>query len=158
MGKSGSGKSEAARFLAESHGLRLVKTGSICRQIAILLFGNDNKGSTQVLDDALTQIDPSIFLRAALRGIDQGENFIIDALRFREDVAIARDMGCMVLRVVAQPDLCLARLAGRGQAFDPETDGHHRSEVELDDAQVDLEICNDGEMSAFLTRLTSIPV
>jgi hypothetical protein len=67
-------------------------------------------------------IDSSIFLRAALRGIGPAESFVIDALRFREDLAIARELGCMVIRVVASDDIRLRRLLARGQAFDLETD------------------------------------
>ena len=157
VGRSGSGKSEAGRFLSESYGIRLIKTGSICRQIARLLFDNEDKRSTQLLDDALTTIDASIFLRAALRGVDPNEGFVIDALRFHEDLAIARDAGCMVIRIVASEEIRLCRLVARGQAFDPETDGHHRSEVELDDSPVDLEIRNDGDKSALTARLTDLP-
>jgi cytidylate kinase len=157
VGKSGSGKSEACRFLSESRGIRLIKTGAICRQIARLIFDNEDKHSTQILDDALTLIDPCIFLRAALRGVGQGEAFVIDALRFQEDLTIARELGCTVIRVVASDDTRLCRLAVRGQAFDLKTDGRHRSEVELDDAPVDLEIRNEGELSALPALLTGLP-
>ena len=157
VGKSGSGKSEAGRFLSESRGIRLIKTGSICRQIARLLFDNEDKRSTQLLDDALTTIDASIFLRAALRGVHPDESFVIDSLRFHEDLAIAREAGCMVIRIVASDEIRLCRLVARGQAFDPETDGRHRSEVELDDAPVDLEIRNDSGKSALTVQLTCLP-
>jgi len=156
VGKSGSGKSEVCRFLSESRGIRLIKTGAICRQIARLLFDNEDKRSTQILDDALTPIDPSIFLRAALRGVGPDENFVIDALRFREDLAVAREAGCMVIRVVASDEVRVRRLVARGQAFDLETDGCHRSEVELDDAPVDLEIVNEGEIPALRALLTGL--
>jgi len=157
VGKSGSGKSEACRFLSESRGIRLIRTGAICRQIARLLFDNEDKRSTQILDDALTLIDPSIFLRAALRGVDPTEDLVIDALRFREDLAIAHERGCMVIRVVASDEIRLRRLLARGQTFDLATEGRHRSEVELDDAAVDMEIRNEGEVSALQALLTGLP-
>jgi dephospho-CoA kinase len=157
VGKSGSGKSEACRFLCESREIRLIKTGAICRQIARLLFDNEDKRSTQLLDDALSSIDPSIFLRAAMRGVSPDDCFVIDALRFREDLVMAREAGCMVIRIVASDEIRLSRLVARGQAFDPETDGRHRSEVELDDAPVDLEIRNEGEKAAFIGQLTGLP-
>jgi dephospho-CoA kinase len=56
VGKSGSGKSEVAEFLRESRACQVIKTGRICRQIAQLLFGNEDKRSTQLLDDVLTEI------------------------------------------------------------------------------------------------------
>jgi hypothetical protein len=157
VGRSGSGKSEACRFLSKSLGIRHIKTGAICRQIARLLFDNEDKHSTQILDDALTPIDPSIFLRAALRDVGPDECFVIDALRFREDLAFARELGCTVIRIIASDNTRVRRLAARGQAFDLKTDGAHRSEVELDDAPVDLEICNDAEFSALSALLTNLP-
>ena len=68
-----------------------LKTGAVCRQIAKLLFGNEDKKSTQILDDALTPIDSSLFLRATLRGADMGRPFVIDSLRFNTDLQLA---GC----------------------------------------------------------------
>ncbi|MFT8245554.1 hypothetical protein [Roseomonas sp. BN140053] len=111
-----------------------------------------------MLDDALTPIDPSIFLRAALRGIPSNDGFVIDALRFRDDLSIARDLGCRVIRIVAADETRLRRLKARGQVFNIETDGYHRSEVELDDAEVDYEIRNDGEISQLPTLLTGLVV
>lgn len=67
IGKSGSGKSRVAETLSELLGVRHIRTGTICRQIARLLFDNEDKQSTQRLDDVLTTIDSSIFVRAALR-------------------------------------------------------------------------------------------
>jgi hypothetical protein len=142
--------------LSESRGIRLIRTGAICRQIARLLFDNEDKRSTQILDDALTTIHPSIFLRAALRGVGPAEDLVIDALRFWEDVALARELGFIVIRVVASDDVRLFRLVARGQVFDPKKDGHHRSEVELDNAPVDLEIRNEGEISSLHALLTGL--
>ncbi|USU08826.1 hypothetical protein NF700_17505 [Sphingomonadaceae bacterium OTU29MARTA1] len=133
--------------------MRYIKTGVVCREIARLLFGNEDKRSTQRLDDALTAIDKSIFLKAAIRSIKPDEGFIIDALRFSDDLTIANSLGCTTIRIVAPPSLRHERLVQRGQVFDPNTDGDHRSETELDQAEVDAEVANEGELSAFYTAL-----
>jgi len=156
IGKSGSGKSRAAAILSDILGVRHIKTGAICRQIARLLFDNENKQSTQRLDDALTGIDPSIFLRAALRSTSPEEGFVLDALRFRSDLQLARDCGCLLIRLVAPEAMRVARLQARGQAFDPIVDGAHRSEVELDDVKVDFAIVNDGEFDLVQRELSEI--
>jgi len=156
VGKSGSGKSYAGRYLSSQLAISHIKTGTVCRQIARLLFDNEDKCSTQLLDDALTQIDPSIFLRAALRPVNPIHGFVVDSLRFREDLALARELGCRIVRIIASPDLRLARLKTRGQNFDPSTDGLHRSETELDDAEVDFEIINDQDPVTFETSLAAI--
>ena len=156
LGKSGSGKSRAGAYLSEKLGVRYIKTGMICRQIAILLFGNDDKSSTQQLDDALTRIDRSIFLRAALRSVKPDEGFVVDALRFANDLVLAKNLGCKTIRIVAPNALRHERLAQRGQAFNPDVDGAHRSENELDHDEIDAEVINAGELVAFYAALDLI--
>tara|TARA_R110000782_G_scaffold79115_4_gene157440 strand:- start:36647 stop:37153 length:507 start_codon:yes stop_codon:yes gene_type:complete len=164
MGKSGSGKSSAGRLLAERFEVPHIRTGKICREIALLLFGNEDKSSTHRLDDALTQIDPSIFLRAALReaGAENAElsesrqGFIIDALRFESDLTLAKSHGCRIIRISAPDDIRVSRLAERNQVFDLMTDGRHRSEYELDAAAVDYEIVNDNDLDSLRAALRAI--
>jgi dephospho-CoA kinase len=156
VGKSGSGKSEVAEFLRESRACEVIKTGRICRQIAQLLFGNEDKRSTQLLDDVLTNLDESIFLRASLRHADLSKSFVIDSLRFRSDYDIARDMGCMILRITAPDEERVRRLRARGQVYNPEVDGLHRSEVELDGVVADKTIRNDGVIDALRSKISSI--
>ena len=137
-------------------GVDHVRTGVVCRQITQTLFGNEAKSSTQTLDDALTAIDPSIFVRAALRRYGEHAGYVLDALRFHSDAALARDLGCRIIRVVAPPELRNARLRDRGQTFDPHTDGLHRSEVELDAIDVDYEIVNDGDLARVDEMLSAL--
>lgn len=144
IGKSGAGKSASAHLLSEQAGLAHVRTGLICRQISKMLFGNENKTSTQILDDALTPIDNSLFLRAALRDLDLSCPFVIDSLRFESDLAIARSLGCFVIRISADDQARYRRLSERSQIYDPLKDGLHRSETELDSAAVNAVVLNNG--------------
>ena len=156
VGKSGTGKSTAGRRMSGLVGVDHVRTGVICRQIASVLFGNDDKRSTQMLDDALTALDPSIFVRAALRSYGEDAGYVLDALRFKSDALLARDLSCRIVRVVAPPELRYQRLRDRGQSFDPATDGLHRSEVELDAMQVDHEVVNDGSIGQLDEALAAV--
>jgi dephospho-CoA kinase len=156
VGKSGSGKTHAGEFLSKQLGIRNIKTGAICREIARLLFGNEDKRSTQILDDALTPIDPSIFVKAALRSVSEQEGFVLDALRFGDDLLLARQHGCHVIRLAAPESVRVARLKARGQVFDSEVDGNHRSETELDQVQVDYEIMNDSDLRMLESALLEI--
>jgi dephospho-CoA kinase len=146
IGKSGAGKSKVSKYLVETHGFAVIRTGVICRQVSMILFGNEEKSSTQRLDDALTVIDPSIFLRASLRCAILDGDIVIDSLRFREDVLLARSLHFLTLKVLSDPGLRLDRLTSRGQLFDPAIEGSHRSETELDGEIVDYEIENDGTL------------
>ncbi|GAA4125827.1 AAA family ATPase [Aminobacter aganoensis] len=156
IGKSGAGKSTVAERISRDYGIRRISTGVICRKISLLLFGNEDKASTQQIDDALTQIDPSIFLRAALRGAAPEESICVDSLRFSTDFRFARDQGFEVIRVTASDETRTHRLAARGQAFNLDVDGRHRSETELDTAEADFTIYNDGAKDEIEAALRSI--
>lgn len=153
IGRSGTGKSEVARCFVELTRGELIKTGAICRQISHLLFGNDEKSSTQLLDDALTQIDPSIFLKAALRSATLSNAAVIDSLRFSTDLVLAQSLAFRTARVLANDDTRVKRLALRGQAFDLLRDGQHRSELELDAIQTDYVIENDGTLDDLCAKV-----
>ena len=101
IGKSGAGKSTVAERIAQDYGFRRISTGTICRKISMLLFGNEDKASTQRIDDALTLVDPSIFLRAALREARPQEPICVDSLRFISDYNLARSQGFEIIRVTA---------------------------------------------------------
>jgi 5'-deoxynucleotidase YfbR-like HD superfamily hydrolase/predicted kinase len=148
IGKSGVGKSTVAKLLNYHAGTERVSTGSICRQIAMLLFGNDDKSTTQTLDDALTKIDPSVFLNAALQAAPAGRPICLDSLRFKSDYDIARRRGFTIVRVTAPDEVRVARLAERGQKFNLMKDGSHRSEIELEQMEVDYTVENSGDIDA----------
>ncbi|WP_350334323.1 HD domain-containing protein [Coralliovum pocilloporae] len=148
IGKSGVGKSTVAKLLNYHVGAERVSSGAICRQIAKLLFGNDDKSTTQTLDDVLTKIDSSIFLNAALLTAPVGRSICLDSLRFKSDYEIARKRGFTIVRVIASDDVRVTRLAERGQGFDLVKDGSHRSETELDHVDVDYTVDNSGNIDA----------
>ncbi len=156
MGKSGAGKSTVGEWISQHHGIRRISTGIICRQISQLLFGNEDKASTQKIDDALTQIDPSIFLQAALRGVAPEEKICVDSLRFAADYRLARAQGFEIIRVTASDETRARRLASRGQVFSLDIDGKHRSETELDIAVADFTVDNDGTKEEIKAALLSI--
>lgn len=156
IGKSGAGKSTVAEQIARDYGIHRISTGTICRQISVLLFGNEEKASTQRIDDALTQIDPSIFLQAALRGTAPEDSVCVDSLRFTTDYSFARDRGFKIIRVTASEETRTRRLAIRGQVFNLDVDGRHRSETELDTVEADYTICNDGTKDEIEAALRSI--
>jgi len=106
-----------------------------------------------MLDDVLTRIDESIFLRAALRTADLAAPFVIDSLRFQSDLDLAREYGCTTVRVVSADDIRVSRLVSRGQVFDLAHDGAHRSENELDVADCDVTVSNTGDLKALADQV-----
>lgn len=155
IGKTGAGKSEVSRYL-ESLGSRRCSTGAVCRSISTILFGDDSKRNTQALDDVLTLIDPSIFLKAALRDLDQAAPLVIDSLRFLSDYDFVRSQGFSVIRVTASEENRKDWLMKRGEKFDFGRDACHRTEIELDEVAVDATIVNDGTKDALLDQVREI--
>jgi dephospho-CoA kinase len=145
VGKTGVGKTEVAKHLIDT-GFAPCKTGAICREISLLLFGNDWKVNTQKITDALIPLQPSIFLRAALRDWDPDVPAVIDALRFQSDLQIARENGFRIIRVIASDGNRAMWLKGRGEVFDFQSDGVHQTEVELDSEEADVTLANDGTL------------
>jgi dephospho-CoA kinase len=143
VGKTGAGKTEVAKHLLEK-GFVACKTGAICREISNLLFGNDWKVNTQKITDALIPLEPSIFLKAALRSWVSERPAVIDALRFRTDLEIARENGFLIVRVTASDNDRRRWLKKRGEVFDFGTDGVHQTETELDTDDADITLANDG--------------
>ncbi|MEO9899234.1 hypothetical protein [Nisaea sp.] len=156
IGKSGSGKSAVAEILSQKFDVPIIKTGAVCRKVSKILFGNEDKRSTQMLDDALTQIDGSIFLKSALRGVTDMDGYIIDSIRFSSDLSLAKYNGCKILRILAQDSIRVQRLQERGQVFSLESDGNHRSEVELDGVSVDNEIVNENSIAHLKCSIVSM--
>lgn len=144
-GKSGAGKSSVARIFFEKYNFKIVKTGLICRQISSILFGDDAKSSTQVLDDALTKIDESIFLKAALRNADLSPPVLIDSLRFANDFHLVKELGFKTMQILASNEDRGKRLSFRGQSFSDSTE-LHRSETELDNYKHDFVVKNHNSI------------
>jgi dephospho-CoA kinase len=62
----------------------------------------------------------------------------------------------MILRITAPDEERVHRLRVRGQVYNPDVDGLHRSEVELDGVIVDKTIENDGVIDALRSEISSI--
>jgi len=153
IGQSGSGKTQTASLLRDEFDCKIVKTGQICRKISQILFGNEDKSSTQKLDDALTPLDPSIFLRACLRELPPDGNIVVDSLRFSTDATLVTSIGFKTLRVRAPLDTRIVRLHERGQIFDPVLNAAHRSETELEAYPANIEIDNVGSLDELHAKI-----
>jgi dephospho-CoA kinase len=146
IGKSGVGKTEVAKHLADKHDFIRCSTGPLCREIAERLFGEATKTNMQLVSDVLIDLLPSVFLRAALARAGETSSLVIDALRYETDYNLARERGFTIVRVVASDERRRMFLEGRGESFNFLTDGVHQTEVELDAAIADYTIRNEGAL------------
>ncbi len=121
----------------------------------MMLLGSDSKENTQRIDDALTPLDPSIFLKATLRNHSCPTDCVLDSLRFVNDLNEVKGLGFVTLRVHAGEKICAERLRNRGQIFSKASQ-EHRTEIELEAVDSDYQIINEGttqELKASVRRL-----
>ncbi len=140
-GHSGSGKSFIAQYLVEEYQFSWVSTGSICRRISSLLFGNEHKSNLNQISSKLREIDERIWINAALNGLDK-QRVVFDSIRYKSDFNFLKSLGYTCIRIVAGSSLEAARLRQRSQVM-TSSDHTHESEVSLDCVQFDYTIMND---------------
>jgi dephospho-CoA kinase len=156
IGLTGVGKSTAALYLRDVHGFQVATTGEVCRAVSRLLYGNEDKSNLLKLTDALQSIDPTIFLKSALRRLPAGERFVIAALRYTHDYDYAKQNQLYIVRITAARDLRQKRLQGRGQVFNFETDAAHASELQLSEVAVNATIENDGTVRQLYAKIDDL--
>lgn len=108
--------------------------------------------------DALRDIDPAVWLRAALRDCadDQSTAVVFDSMRFEPDYTFLHDHGFVMIRVDAGAEARALRLADRGQSFDLLKDDLHPAEIELARASFDFTITNDGDVDNLHAQVRKI--
>ena len=139
-GWSGSGKSAVCRYLRDAHGFAIASTGSICRQIAGMLFASEDRHLLNDVSVAMRGIRRDVWIEAALRRVES-DRVVFDSVRYPTDVDILRSAGFEIWSISCPPEVAQQRLNERGQSFTL-TDLGHESEVGLSEAAFDVRIDN----------------
>jgi dephospho-CoA kinase len=145
-GFSGSGKSTVATMMT-SRGYQHVRTGKACRDICAQLFESDAKTILNQVTDQMRVIDPTVWLRAALRDADPTLPIVFDSMRFPEDYEYMQAREFFLVRIELGQMVRLERLTQRGQIYDPQVDDLHQTEVGLLGMKFDFVIDNAGSCS-----------
>ena len=130
-GRSGSGKTTTAQFLAAEYGYHIARTGSLCRWVSRELFQSESKTVMNLVTDAMREIDPTVWLRGALRGAPEDRCVVFDSMRFLSDYEYLREQGFELWRVEAPLNTCVMRLRARSQLFKLGIDDVHPTECEV---------------------------
>jgi dephospho-CoA kinase len=151
IGRSGSGKTTVAKFLASRLSFHYISTGSLCREVSVSLFGDDSKRHMNELTEVLRRRWPTVWLDAALRRAADGP-VIVDSLRFRDDLVMIRSLGdYTVIAVTAPRPVRHERMSVRGQLFNA-MDEEWSSELELVESDADVVIDNSTDDQGHLIQ------
>lgn len=145
IGKSGSGKTEAAKYLASKYHFAICNTGKKCRELAKEFFNSESKEILQKITDSFNAIEMGIWLKVAMKDKSLfNKDVVIDSIRFIEDYNFAKSHGFKIWKIEAPQAIRMTRLRSRGQEFKIEND-NHQSETELQNIPPDFIINNAFE-------------
>lgn len=142
-GRSGSGKGTVATILTDRYGYMHVSSGSVCRSISQILFGDEDRAHLNALSTALRSIDEHLLIEAALRAIKTDIPIVFDSIRYKTDYDWFRESGFSLWKVDCPEEICIRRLKSRGQVFSVK-DLDHLSESGLEHEEFDFTIDNSG--------------
>jgi dephospho-CoA kinase len=166
MGKMGSGKSEAAKYVAREYPYFVGHFATELKRIAVRLFGPEaltNRGLLQDLGRKMRELDPMVWVNVTLRDVtadgiryDSGTYdalphpgrkpgdtvpVVIDDLRFPNEYHELRKREFVIVKVTAHRNQRLNRLRANGKLQD-ESQLEDISETALDEHVADYTITN----------------
>lgn len=145
-GPAGSGKTEAAKMLAEEHHFARVSLGDLCRAECGRRRWPQDRAHLQAAGDALRGTDPAWLAVLAWEraGTARGP-VVIEGVRLAAEAAALRARGVIGVAVEAPEAVRAGRLRARdGSSRVPQ----HRTEREALGLLVDLRLRNDGDRAA----------
>jgi dephospho-CoA kinase len=156
-GRTGSGKTTVAEYLAKKYGYTRSNAGSAVREICKLLFNSDSKTLLNRTCDAMKAIDENVWLRKALLTIAPEQLVVFDSMRFRNDYEYLSNQGFCLWKISAPLEVRIARLQERGQEFNPIVDELYLGEGELENYDFDYLIDNStSDIFAFYKEIDNI--
>lgn len=155
-GPTGSGKSTVAEILVDL-GYQHLKSGRACRDVCRRLFQSEDKKILNDVTMAMRQVDPDVWLKAAMREAQPGDRLtVFDSMRFESDYEFFRARGFTLVRIVTDPGARHRRLSRRGQEFDPRRDDSHAAEIELDKHLFDHVLTNNDDEAQLRSQVLNL--
>ena len=154
-GKSGSGKSTVSDYLVKRYKYVHCHPGARCRELAIELFDDDSKATLNGLSDCLRSIDTTVWLRAALRGVQKSAIVVFDGMRYEQDFLFFQNLSFSMWCVRTTEWIRYKRLKQRGQVIVP-GDERHLGETELQNAQFDIVLTNNGDKAKLYAQVDAV--
>lgn len=147
MGRSGAGKTTVAEILVSQYGYHRCTPGDVCRNVCKLLFGTEDRERMNRVTDLLKQMDPLIWLKAAMANSPPGKPIVYDSMRFICDHEYLLNEGFEAWRIEIADALRHQRLKARGQEY-TERDEEHALETELQSHLHQFLLNNDSDLAS----------
>lgn len=172
IGPMRSGKSEAARYLAETYDFERVSFGDHLRYCVETVWGVNTTGvkpraQLQQLGQLARQFDPDVWVKPLAAKVfqltagnanrERQVSVVIDDLRQPNEYEWCKANGFTIVRVISTPDAQKQRIEALGETYDPahlahETEQHHL-DFEADSAILNLSLTSKDELHAQLDAL-----
>lgn len=172
IGPMRSGKSEAARYLAETYDFERVSFGDHLRYCVETVWGVNETGvkpraQLQQLGQLARQFDPDVWVKPLAAKVfqltagnanrERQVSVVIDDLRQPNEYEWCKANGFTIVRVISTPDAQKQRIEALGEPYDPahlahETEQHHL-DFEVDGAILNLAGTTKDELHAQLDAL-----
>jgi dephospho-CoA kinase len=156
-GPKGVGKTTAARYLEYRYGAKVYVLAAPLYGICRDLFGmqEKNRKLLQTVGDALRSVDPEVFLKYALRKIEQDNPCfaVVEDVRLRQEADFLTRHGFIGIRLYVPDPIRAARLMARdGESV---RDDHH-TEKEAQNLWAPIIIDNNGSIEELERALDSL--
>lgn len=172
IGPMRSGKSEAARYLAETYDFERVSFGDHLRYCVETVWGVNETGvkpraQLQQLGQLARQFDPDVWVKPLAAKVfqltagnanrERQVSVVIDDLHQPNEYEWCKANGFTIIRVISTPDAQQQRIEALGEPYDPahlahETELHHL-DFEVDGAILNLAGTTKDELHAQLDAL-----
>lgn len=119
-GWAGSGKTEAAKYIAHKYGGVVLSFADSIKFIDRYLFGVGQKQRErlQKIGEFFRTIDPDIWVKRTLESVEFEERVAVDDLRRKNEYISLVESGFTVIRIVADEDIRVQRLIKRDGVCD----------------------------------------
>lgn len=159
IGKMGSGKTTAKRYLQEHHGYVPISFATALKEVAREIWGREaytDRDKLQKLGVAVRAIDPDAWVNIVARELDDYPGpWVIDDCRFPNEYAALQERGFRFVKIYAPEDQRVDRLMRNGKLTDLEQ-LNHESEQHIEQFASDYLISNNGDTEDFLERVESV--
>jgi dephospho-CoA kinase len=144
-GKAGSGKTAAADYLVTKYGYTRHSIAKEVKRIAVRLFKMEKKDREllQAIGFKMRLIRPTVWIDFLIDQIKGKDKVVLDDIRYPNEYQALKKEGFKIIRIVADRDICIKRLAKRdGTAAVERLDDE--SETAMD--EVEIKYILDGNL------------